>query len=58
MVERKQYRLIPIRYPPSIVKAQGINRLRWDFVIITLAVYQAVTIPISISFEPDEFNVP
>lgn len=55
---RKQFRLVEISFPPTIIKAQGINRLRWDFVIITLAVYQAVTIPISIAFEPDDFNSP
>jgi len=26
--------------------------------IIVLAIYQAITIPISISFNPDEFNSP
>jgi hypothetical protein len=56
--KRKQYRLVEINFPSTIIKAQGINRLRWDFVIITLAVYQAVTIPISIAFDPDEFSSP
>lgn len=55
---RKQYRLVEISFPATIIKAQGINRLRWDFVIITLAVYQAVTIPISIAFAPDDFSSP
>jgi hypothetical protein len=55
---RKQYRLVEINFPSTIIKAQGINRLRWDFVIITLAVYQAVTIPISIAFAPDDFSSP
>ena len=33
-------------------------RLSWDFLIIILSVYQAISIPIAISFEPDEFNNP
>ena len=41
-----------------MIKAQGANRLRWDLMIIVLAIYQAITIPISISFDPDEFNSP
>ena len=34
------------------------NRLRWDLIVISLAVYQAMTIPISISYDPDIFNSP
>ena len=41
-----------------MIKAQGSNRLQWDLMIIVLAVYQALTIPISITFDPDELNSP
>lgn len=47
-----------IPFPPNMVKAQGVNRLRWDFIIIFLAVYQGITIPIAISFNPDRLNSP
>ena len=41
-----------------MIKSQGINKLRWDFSIIILAIYQAITIPISITYEPDDFESP
>ena len=52
----KQFKLMDVRFPSLMVKAQGVNRLRWDLIIISLAVYQAITIPISISYDPDIFN--
>jgi hypothetical protein len=33
-------------------------KLSWDIWIIILSVFQAITIPLSISFEPDYFNTP
>lgn len=37
--DRKQYRLVEIQIPPTIIKAQGNYRLRWDLSIIVLAIY-------------------
>jgi len=54
----KQFRLVEINFPSNIIKAQGINRLRWDLTIIILAIYQALTIPISIAYGVDELNSP
>ena len=50
--------LIDIKIPSTIIKASSPFRLRWDMLIIFLAAYQAVTIPISITYEPDEFESP
>ena len=41
-----------------MIKSQGVNRLRWDLGIIVLAIYQAFTIPILITYDPDDFNSP
>lgn len=54
----KQYKLVEVEFPATLIKAQGKMRLSWDFLIIILSVYQAISIPIAISFEPDEFNNP
>jgi hypothetical protein len=55
---KQQFKLMEIPFPPNMVKAQGVNRLRWDFIIIFLAVYQGITIPIAISYDPDRLNSP
>jgi hypothetical protein len=34
-----QFKLMEIQVPPNMIKAQGANRLRWDLMIIVLAVY-------------------
>ena len=44
--------------PVNMLKGAGVNRLKWDFFIMFVAVYQAITIPIQISFEPEFFNSP
>jgi hypothetical protein len=49
---------VEIKVPETLIKAQGNYRLKWDLSIIVLAIYQAITIPISIAFQPDEFNAP
>ena len=36
---RRMFRLVEINFPSTIIKAQGVNRLRWDLMIISLAVY-------------------
>lgn len=36
---RKQFKLVDTPFPETMVKAQGVNRLRWDFIIIFLAIY-------------------
>jgi hypothetical protein len=54
----KQYKLIDVKFPPTIIKAQGKMRLSWDIFIIMLSVYQAISIPLTISFDPDSFNRP
>jgi len=36
-----------------LLKAQGRYKNLWDFLIIALAVYQALIIPFNISFAPD-----
>ena len=41
-----------------MIKSQGLNKLRWDLSIIILAIYQAITIPISITYDPDDFSSP
>jgi hypothetical protein len=41
-----------------MIKTQGKNRLHWDLIIIIFSVYQAVTVPLDIAFEPDVFNSP
>ena len=41
-----------------MIKAQGKNRLQWDLLIIIMSVFQAVAIPLSISFKSDFFNSP
>jgi len=41
-----------------MIKAQGKMRLSWDLLIIALSIYQAISIPLSISFAPDVFNSP
>ena len=45
-------------FPDNLIKSEGINKLRWDFSIIILAVYQALTIPIQITYDPDVFKSP
>ena len=55
---KKKYKLVNFEFPQTLLKQHSVNRLRWDFFIIFLAVYQAVTIPINISFDPDYFNGP
>ena len=37
---------------------QGKARQDWDFLIIGLSIYQAVTIPLAICLDPDIFNAP
>jgi hypothetical protein len=54
----KEFKLVEITFPSTMIKAQGKNRLQWDLLIIVLSIYQAISIPISISFKPDEFNSP
>ena len=39
-----------------MVKAQGNVRLAWDLVIIVFSIYQSITIPVGLSFDPDFFN--
>ena len=56
--KKRQFKLIEIQFPVNMIKAQGIIKLQWDLFIIVLAIYQAITIPISIAFNPDEFNSP
>jgi len=41
-----------------MIKAQGKNRLQWDLLIIVLSIYQAIAIPLDMTFSPDEFNSP
>uniref|UniRef100_A0A7S3CT47 Cyclic nucleotide-binding domain-containing protein n=1 Tax=Strombidium rassoulzadegani TaxID=1082188 RepID=A0A7S3CT47_9SPIT len=54
----KQYKLVEVKFPATMIKAQGKMRLSWDLLIIILSIYQAISIPLTISFEPDEFNSP
>jgi hypothetical protein len=44
--------------PYTIIKSTSQIRLTWDVSIILLAIYQAINIPIVISFEPDMFESP
>lgn len=55
---QKQYILVEQVFPDSLIKAQGKSRGYWDFLIILLSVYQAIAIPLSISFNPDIFGHP
>jgi hypothetical protein len=57
-MHKKQFKLVEINFPPTIVKSQSINRLKWDLFIIFLAIYQALTIPIEISLQPDVLASP
>ena len=41
-----------------MLKAQGKIKFTWDLMIIVFSIYQAFTIPIQLSFDPDYFNVP
>ena len=50
--------MVEIEFPSTMIKAQGKMRLGWDALIIILSIYQAMYIPIDISFEPDLFNSP
>ena len=53
-----KYSLVDMIMPYTIIKQQSSARLTWDVSIILLAIYQAITIPIVISFEPDMFESP
>lgn len=39
-----------------MIKAQGKLKLSWDLIIIVFSIYQAIMIPISLSFQPDFIN--
>ena len=55
---QKEYKLIEVTFPTTMLKAQGKNKLYWDVVIIILSLYQAVMIPLDIFFDLDFFNSP
>ena len=44
--------------PSTFLKGQGSQRIYWDFLIIVLASYQAVMIPLEIAYQFDVFNNP
>ena len=47
-----------IAFPPNMLKAQGKSKLKWDFVIIVLSLYQAFMIPLDFFLKPDAFKGP
>ena len=57
-IVKKEYKLQEAVFPNTMIKAQGKNRLQWDLLIIVLSIYQAISIPIDIAFQPDIFNSP
>ena len=42
----KQYKLIEIQFPETMLKAQGKVKLAWDIIIIVLSVWQGFSIPL------------
>jgi len=54
----KQYKLIEIQFPETMLKAQGKVKLAWDIIIIVLSVWQGFSIPLQLSFDPDFFYAP
>jgi len=55
---QKEYKLVEISFPPNMLKAQGKSKLKWDFVIILLSLYQAVSIPLDFFLNPEIFKGP
>jgi hypothetical protein len=49
---------VEMKFPDTLIKAQGKFRRNWDFLIIALSIYQAIVIPFNLSFTPDEVNSP
>lgn len=41
-----------------MVKIQGKSRLAWDLLVIVVSIYQAISIPLTISFNFDILNIP
>lgn len=57
-ISQKEYQLVEMKFPDTLIKAQGKFRRNWDFLIIALSIYQAILIPFNLSFSPDEINSP
>ena len=38
------------------IKGNGPARFRWDIIIILLSIYNSITIPVSIAFQPEILN--
>ena len=55
---QKEYKLVEVSFPPTMLKAQGKYKLRWDIIIIIFSLYQAVVIPLDYFFRSDIFNNP
>ena len=55
---QKEYKLVEVSFPPTMLKAQGKYKLRWDIIIIIFSLYQAVVIPLDYFFKSDIFNIP
>lgn len=45
-------------FPPTMLKAQGKSKLKWDIIIIIFSLYQAVMIPLDLFLTPDTFSGP
>ena len=55
---RKEFKLVDVKFPETLIKSQSTSKLYWDFLVIIFSVYQAVTIPIQLSFDPDDLRMP
>lgn len=52
------YQLMDVNYPSTIFKTNSQNFVLWQLIIVILSIYQVVSIPIAISFDPDIFDAP
>ena len=52
------YQLKDVKYPSTIFKTNSQNFVLWQLIIVILSIYQVISIPIAIAFDPDIFNAP
>ena len=57
-VVRCQYKLVIAPVPETQLKAQSPEKLQWDLLVIVCSVYQALEIPVQLSFDPDFLKLP